>query len=178
MVQFSGKITYILVTPQTGRVRFDLEGMANISKGLFEYPATPDWQTVWRIYDSSGRIVFEDARHHSMMPFSQTDSAIDRFSAEIDQADTVYTIQLFGRISGETGFIEQQSVTIAGEPVATPSPVPTPPKPMPVPLPPTPAPLPTPPGDGGDGGFKWPEFGMGAGAIVVIALIALVLLRR
>ena len=183
MASFSGKITYILPKAENGTVSFQLEGMANISKSMLEYPTTPDWQTVWRIYDQYGSLLFEDARHHSIMPFSQADSAQDSFTARVDKSGQIYTIQLYGRLMGEMVFIDQQSVSLAGQVAPTPTPVPQPPpEPAPAPLPPTPVPLPKPPEDGG---FVFPDIpdllpgiGIGAGTIIVIGLALFLLLGR
>lgn len=138
MIKFAGSITYIIVTPtDDGRkVSFDVQALATITKGLLDYSATPDWQTVWRLYDETGRLIWEDARHHSIMPFSQADSASDSFNFEVDKSGSIYTFQLYGRIAGETQFIAQQAIEISTNTVVPP--------PTPVPLPPSPVPLPTP----------------------------------
>ena len=166
-MKFSGSITYILATDEGNRVKFEVQAMSALTKGTLEYPATPDWQTVWRLYNDRGNLIWEDARHHSIMPFSQADSAVDDFNFEVAKDGTVYTFQLFGRISGQTQFITQQSVNIlTNSIVATPTPVP---------LPPTTVPLPeTPPGE-----ISIPAIaGISAGVVLVGVIILLLLLRR
>ena len=150
MASFTGAITYIRPVVKDDSVVFELEGTINIAKGLLEYPATPDWQSVWRIYNQFGKLLFEDARHHSIMPFSQADSATDSFTAKVEKTGRVYTVQLWGRLAGETSLVDQKSVDIVTNiPAITPTPVPQPsPEPVPTPFPtpvvPTPKP-PTPP---------------------------------
>ena len=146
MAFFTGRITYIRPAVKDDTVVFELEGMINIAKGVLEYPATPDWQSIWRIYSQYGRLLFEDQRHHSIMPFSGVDSARDSFQAKIEKKGRIYTIQLWGRLVGETGLVDQKSVDIvANIPAPTPPLVPQPPPPpvptpFPTPVVPTPAP--------------------------------------
>ena len=150
MASFTGAITYIRPVVKDDIVVFELEGTINIATGFLEYCVIPDWQSVWRIYNQYGKLLFEDSRHHSMMPFAQADSATDSFTAEVEKTGRVYTIQLWGRLAGETSLVDQKSVDIVTNiPAPTPTPVPQPPpEPMPTPFPtpvvPTPKP-PTPP---------------------------------
>lgn len=179
-INFTGKITYVQVTDDVDKLMFDLQGDANISKGLTDYFATPDWQTVWRIYDNYGSKVFEDARHHSMMPFSTGDNAHDDFTARVNRSGNgVYTIQLFGKISGDMAFIEQESINVgSNEIVTTPPMVPTPqPVPDPVNLPTTPNPLPE--GQGLDLGIPKTIFGISTGLVIVTAVVlGFILLKK
>ena len=143
-IEFSGSISYLKPSLVGNTISLSVEGNFALTKGFTDYFATSDWQTVWRIYDEYGRLLFEDARHHSIMLFSQADSATDRFIAEFGKSGNVYTVQVYGRISGETGFIDQKSFNIySGQPVPTPSSVPQPviPKPVPLPTPVVPTPV-------------------------------------
>ena len=181
MIKFSGSITYILPTDEGNRIRFEVQGMSALTKGLFDYIATPDWQTVWRLYDDKGQKLWEDARHHSIMPGSQADSAIDDFGFEVDKSGSIYTFQLFGRISGETQFITQQAVDISTNSIVpTPAPVPVPPTPTPVPLPPSPVPLPeVPDPEPWDWEIPFPAVaGISAGVLIAGAIILFLILRK
>ena len=145
-IEFSGSISYLKPKLVGDTFSLSVEGNFAITKGLLDYFATPDWQTVWRVYNEDGQLLLEDARHHSIVPFSQADSATDSFTAEFDKSGSVYTVQVYGRIIGETGFIDQKSFNIyTNQPVPTPSPVPQPVIPKPVPLPTPVAPTPTAP---------------------------------
>ena len=180
-LEFTGKITYLVVAEEAGKVRFIMEGTANISKGLLDYFATPMWETVWRIYNQYGSKVYEDSRSHSIAPFAQADSGSDKFDIAINKSGQVYTIQLYGKFAGEMRFIDQKAVDISSNTVVDiPAPVPQPPAATePVPIPPTTLPLPKVPGDGG---IKIPTLpslaGISTGAIIALALVVFLVLRR
>ena len=143
-IQFSGSISYLKLSLVGDAISLSVEGNFALTKGLMDYFATPDWQTVWRVYNEYGQLLFEDARHHSIMLFSSADTATDSFTAEFNKGGDVYTVQVYGRISGETGFMDQKSFNIyTNQPVPTPSPVPQPIIPTPVPLPTPVIPTPT-----------------------------------
>jgi len=181
MIKFTGSITYILPTDGGNKVRFEVQGMSALTKGTFDYFATPDWQTVWRLYNDKGLKLWEDSRHHSIMPGSQADSAIDDFGFEVDKSGSIYTFQLFGRISGETQFIAQQAVDISTNTVVpTPAPVPTPPAPAPIVLPPTEVPLPeVPEPEPWDLNIPFPAVaGISAGVLIAGIIVLLLVLRR
>ena len=166
-MKFTGSITYILPTDEGNKIRFDVQAQSALTKGNFEYPATPDWQTVWRLYNESGQLIWEDARHHSIMPFSSADSAVDDFSFEVAKGGSVYTFQLFGRISGEMQFMTQQAANIMTNNV-----VPAP-APVPIPQPTTPTPE-SPPGE-----VSIPAIaGISAGVVLVGVVVLLLMMRR
>jgi len=186
MLTFTGDISYILVTDEGTKVRFEVQAMSALTKGLFDWYAQANWQTVWRLYNSNGLKIWEDARQHSIMPFSQVDSAIDSFSFEVEKSGgSIYTFQLFGRIAGEMQFIAEQAVNIStNTSVPVPSPVPSPPTPAPVPIPPPEIPLPTPPIVDIPEIPDIPEItfpaiaGISAGVIIVGALVLFMVLRK
>ena len=176
-IQFSGSISYLKPSLVGNAISLSVEGNFALTKELTDYFATPDWQTVWRIYDKYGQLLFEDARHHSIMPFSLADTAFDSFTAKLDKSGDVYTVQVYGRISGETGFIDQKSFNIySGQLTPTPSPVPHPVMPEPVPLPTPVMPTPVTPEPSPIPGLP-AIAGIGTGVILVV-LVALFFLGR
>ena len=179
-INFSGSVSYLRPSLVGNTVNLTVEGNFAITKGLLDYPTTPDWQTVWRVYNEYGQRLFEDARHHSIMPFSQADTATDGFTAEFIKSGSVYTVQVYGQIVGITDFIDQKSFNIytsqpAPVPPAVPQPIipelvplPTPVMPVPVPEPPT---IPTIPGVPAIAGIS-------AGVIILVVLALFLLGRR
>ena len=126
-LKFGGSISYIKPSVSGENVSLSVEGNFSITKGTLDYFATPDWQTVWRIYDRYGQLLFDDARHHAIMVFAAADTANDNFKANFKGSGDVFTIQVYGRIGGETKFIDQKSVNVSSsQVVSTPASVPQP----------------------------------------------------
>jgi hypothetical protein len=144
-MEFSGSINYVAVSRDNDNVKLALQGVVSMIRGFLEYPATPIWNTVWRVYDPYGRLLKEDTRSHSIMFFSQTDSAADDIALTVPVA-SYYQVQLWGKLSGGEKLVDAATVSLSYEPVPSPAPVvPTPlPEPSPVPMPLLPAPTPTP----------------------------------
>jgi len=175
-IEFSGSISYLKPKLVGDTFSLSVEGNFAITKGLLDYFATPDWQTVWRVYSENGQLLFEDARHHSIVPFSQADSATDRFTVKFDKSGSVYTVQVYGRIGGETGFIDQQSLNIyTSQLVPVPPSVPQPVIPQPVSLPTPVMPTPTAPTPNFP---SLPTIAGISGGVILIGALALFLLRR
>jgi len=175
-IKFSGSISYLKPSLVGNTISLSVEGNFALTKGLLDYFATPFWETIWRVYNKQGQLLFEDSRHHAVAPFGQADIATDSFIARFSASGDVYTVQVYGQIMGETGFLDQQSLNIyTSQLVPVPPSVPQPVIPQPVPLPTPVMPTPTAPTP------KFPSLptiaGISGGVILLVAL-ALVLLRR
>ena len=171
-MEFSGSINYAEAVADGKDARLSLQGMANMVRGLLEYPATPIWYTVWRVYDPYARLLKEDSRSHSIMFFSQMDSASDDLTLTVPVA-AYYQVQLWGKLSGGEKLIDTAIISLGYVPSPAPAPVtPAPvaptPTPRPVPLPtPTPYPAPAP----GTTAFDWKSLIIPAGIALAVILL-------
>ena len=175
-IKFSGSISYLKPSLVGNTISLSVEGNFALTKGLLDYFATPFWETIWRVYNKQGQLLFEDSRHHAVAPFGQADIATDSFIARFSASGDVYTVQVYGQIMGETGFLDQQSLNIyTNQLVPVPPSVPQPVIPQPVPLPTPVMPIPTAPTP------KFPSLPTIAGissGVILLGALALVLLRK
>jgi hypothetical protein len=155
-VKFEGTINAYESSRVDDKVLIRLQGTTWVTKGVFDWIGVVIWETSWRIYNRYGRLLWNDNRRHSIMPFTTTvDKGVDDIEAEIDYEPAGYIVQLIagGKVLDEVTIIPEQRPVITPPP-EPPEPEPEPPEPWPpIPTPepppepipePTPTPTPTP----------------------------------
>ena len=173
-IAFSSLITYAKAQSEDTKVRLQFEGKTIVTKGMFDYFATPFWLTDWRVYDPYGRLIYEDDRTHAVVPLSTRDEAFDKFSVRVEK-HSYYNVWLRGRFGAAVGEFSKKPVVLGVVPVPGPSPEPpeptppepTPPEPVPPPVQPSPV-----PGEGEEEEkFNWTPLIIGGAVILGLTMM-------